>query len=434
MKMNKNFLLILLSIPVVLLSCQQLEPDAFDESSSARISGFLEDIRTTLSAEQYGWTLDYFPGSKYAGLTYALSFTDQKVTACSEVDPTKKETSSFALKTDDGPVLSFDMYNTILHEYATPSSSKYQAKGGDFEFEIRSFDKATKEIVLVGKRSRNQCTLHPLTRSAEEYFAAVKEYEDAINVAAFEGRIGDSLVVGFIDDATRTISISPKEDDSKSVDVRYVVTDNALRLMSPFTYNEVEFTDFVVNSATETVTAGGLSFEKIIPNGYLPFEQLLGRYKLAYTGGSMTVTLEDDGSGKSFNMAGLSPAWKLPIRYNSGRGRLSFNVQQVGGSNTHSYWFCALDASLRSFSWSEDNGMISIVDDETLPDFTLSFQDDGKYEGGSDWSGWVSFYITAFLGAPSIENYDYEALPSEWNFTGGRSYLQGPITIQKIVE
>ena len=68
----------------VLPACQQLEPDAFDKPSSARMSDFLEDIRTTLAAEQYGWTMDYFPGSKYAGVTYALKFTNQEVTACLE--------------------------------------------------------------------------------------------------------------------------------------------------------------------------------------------------------------------------------------------------------------------------------------------------------------------------------------------------------------
>ena len=142
----------------VLPACQQLEPDAFDKPSSTRMSEFLEDIRATLAAEQYGWTMDYFPGSKYAGVTYALKFTNQEVTASLETAPTVTETSSYALKTDDGAVLSFDTYNTVLHAYATPDQKNYQAKGGDFEFEISSFDKEKKEIVLIGKRSRNHCT------------------------------------------------------------------------------------------------------------------------------------------------------------------------------------------------------------------------------------------------------------------------------------
>lgn len=434
MKMRKIYLIIALTALAVLPACQQLEPDAFDKPSSTRMSEFLEEIRSTLTAEQYGWTLDYFPGSKYAGVTYALSFTGQKVTACVETDPSTSVTSTFAMKTDDGPVLSFDTYNKVLHAYATPDASKYQAKGGDFEFEIRSFDREKKEIVMIGKRSRNACTLHPLTKPASEYFAAAKAFEESIELAAFEGAIGDSVVVGFIDDATRTISISPKDDDSQSVNVRYVVTENSLRLMTPLNYNDVEFTEFTYDPSTPAVVASNISFHKIIPAGWLSYESLLGKYSLIYAGGSMNVTMEDDGTGKGFKLAGLASGWKLPIQYNKGRGRISFNVQQIGANSTHTFWFCALDAAIQSFSWSEDNGMYSKVDDPDLPDFTLSFFDDGNYDGGSDWTGWVSFYVTAFKGAPSSDTYDYQALPNDYYFTGGSSYLGGPITMKKKAE
>ena len=57
-----NFISILAFVALVILpACQQLEPDVFDKPSSTRLSEFLEDIRTTLSSEQYGWTLDYYP-------------------------------------------------------------------------------------------------------------------------------------------------------------------------------------------------------------------------------------------------------------------------------------------------------------------------------------------------------------------------------------
>ena len=51
MKTNKLFACIAFALLVVLPACQQLEPDVFDKPSSARLSDFLEDIRTTLAAE-----------------------------------------------------------------------------------------------------------------------------------------------------------------------------------------------------------------------------------------------------------------------------------------------------------------------------------------------------------------------------------------------
>ena len=46
----------------------------------------------------------------------------------------------------------------------------------------------------------------------------------------------------------------------------------------------------------------------------------------------------------------------------------------------------------------------------------------------------MSFYVTAFKGAPSSDTYDYEALPDNFCFTGGSEYLGGPITLQKKAE
>ena len=162
----------------------------------------------------------------YAGVTYALTFSNQKVTACVETDPTVTETSTFALKTDDGPVLSFDTYNTILHAYATPDSRKYQAKGGDFEFEIRSFDKASKVITMIGKRSRNTCTLRPLAKPAADYFAGVKSFESSLAVPAAAATIGGKEIELFIDSGIRSITIGAKGASSDSLQtVRYVLTE-----------------------------------------------------------------------------------------------------------------------------------------------------------------------------------------------------------------
>lgn len=254
---------------VVLPACQPLEPDAFDKPSSARMSDFLEDIRTTLSSEQYGWTMDYFPGSSYAGVTYALRFTDQKVTASLETDPATEVTSTYALKSDDGAVLSFDTYNTVLHAYATPDSRKYQAKGGDFEFEIRSFDKAKKEIVLVGKRSRNTCTLRPLTKPAADYFAGIKSFESSLAVPAAAATIGGKEIELYVDAGIRSITIGEKGAANDSLQtVRYILTESTLRFSDPFKVGDVEFTEWTYDAQNETLSGSGVTFVKFIPPGY----------------------------------------------------------------------------------------------------------------------------------------------------------------------
>lgn len=409
-------------------SCQQFEPEIFDESAAERANSFLADIRETLVAEQYGWTLDYYPKKDFAGTTYALKFTSQQVTAIHESAPSVSETSTYALKYDNASVLSFDTYNSILHKYATPNSEEYQAKGGDFEFEIRGFNKETKEIKLVGKRSRCVCTLRPLKKEAKDYLSVIKGLEPALP-AAFKGTVADSVMVGFLDAGIRTLSFAG-EGSGEYEDVRYVVTDKGIRFMTPFTFNGVTFSEFIPDESGEHFAGGDISFEKVCPEGWISYEKFKGNYTLTHKDGSFQVALEADETGIGFYMTGLSSEWKLPVRYNSGRGILAFNVQRLGGNNTHQFWFCALDAGLNQFTWSTDAGMISEADNADLDEFTITFVNDGKYTSVV----WASFYITAFSGEPSKDSYDSAGLPRSWYFVNGSSYLQGPITIKKIAE
>ena len=186
------------AIALSFTSCLKDQADKFDEPSSARMQAYLENVRDILEyVTDEGWVMDYYPGSAYAGISVALKFTSQEVTAVSEKDPFTEETSTFKLTTDDGPVLSFDTYNKIIHEYATPSSTKYQAKGGDFEFDILKVSE--EEIVLRGKRSRNYCFLHPLDESIEDYLLAVKDMESSISVAAVSTEIDGVEYEGYLE-------------------------------------------------------------------------------------------------------------------------------------------------------------------------------------------------------------------------------------------
>ena len=84
--------------------------------------------------------------------------------------------SLYKMSYDDGPVLSFDTGNEVLHYFATPSGSSknlygesglYQAHKGDFEFIVMSAK--PEEVVLKGKRSGNKILMYPLDESPETF-------------------------------------------------------------------------------------------------------------------------------------------------------------------------------------------------------------------------------------------------------------------------
>ena len=412
---------------VILPACQQLEPDVFDKPSSTRLSEFLEEIRTTLSSEQYGWTLDYYPGSKYSSVTYALSFTDQKVTACVEKQPTETETSTYALNTDDGPVLSFDTYNKILHAYATPDSKKYQAKGGDFEFEIRAFDKENKVITLIGKRSRNTCTLRPLTKPAEEYFAGVKSFERSITVPAAAATIDGKEIELYIDNGIRSITIGEKDAPKDSLQtVRYVLTENTFRFSKPFKVGDVEFSEWTYDPANETLNGSGITFVKFIPAGYITYEQYLGKYTFYYYNASRSfpVQLVEEEAGLSFRMVGFSTYFEPILTFNGGRGRLDWVKQTIGGSGSLEYILAPWDTNAGYLTWLDDVGLVGSVEDNTVEDFVVTFADNGVWEDYKA-SGWLVWSMNGDSSAGAV---------SSWPTATGSYQVPGDLSMQKIKE
>ena len=411
----------------VLPACQQLEPDVFDKPSSARMSEFLEDVRATLAAEQYGWTLDYFPGAKYAGVTYALKFTNQQVTASLETDPTVSETSSYVLKTDDGPVLSFDTYNTVLHAYATPDQKKYQAKGGDFEFEIFSFDKEKKEIVLVGKRSRNHCTLRPLTKPAEDYFAGIKEFEKTLAIPAAAATVDGKEIELYVDSGIRSITIGEKRAEAADQQtVRYILTENTLRFSEPFSLGNVEFDEWTYDAQNETLNGSGVSFVKFIPPGYVTFEEYLGDYTFYYNdgNGNFKVTLVEDEPGRSFKMKGFSNYFEPVLTFDGGRGRLSWVKQTIGGSGSLEYILAPWDSNAGYLTWLDGVGLIGSVEDNSVPDFLVTFADNGVWEDYTA-DAWLVWSMNGDSSAGAV---------SSWPTATGSYQCPGALSMKKIAE
>ena len=142
--MNKKsiFIFMLMALPTLLLtSCLKDQEDKFDEPAAIRMNNYLQNTADLLKGNPNGWVLNYFPDRDqyYGGYVYTLKFDEQDVEARSELaEPEQTFVSKYRLLNDDGPILSFDTYNEVLHFFATPSAGAYEAYDGDFEFIILS--------------------------------------------------------------------------------------------------------------------------------------------------------------------------------------------------------------------------------------------------------------------------------------------------------
>ena len=259
MKANKLFIYLLLALPALFLqSCQTEEENVFDKSYSERMDDFLQKAQETLVASQYGWALDYYPKSNqsYGGVAYTIKFTRDNAIVRYENKPDDGEVKSlYKMKEDDGPVLSFDTYNTFLHTYATPKSGEYRGKEGDFEFVIDSI--GADRIKIHGKRSLNTMYLRKLSGESSEY---MEKLTDLTNLFVFSDVAlnigGKPYTLVITDKNNRQLAIY--DGDKIVAESAYAFTDKGIRLYEPITLNGLQLYDLTLDKATAKFTGTGV--------------------------------------------------------------------------------------------------------------------------------------------------------------------------------
>ncbi|MDE6986146.1 MAG: DUF4302 domain-containing protein, partial [Bacteroides acidifaciens] len=200
MKLNRTLLYILAMLPALLLqSCLKNQEDIFDAPSSIRMQEMLDNTKKILTSSEEGWIFDYYPDRylSYGGFVYTVKFDNQEATVGSELAPGVFESSLYKMTNDNGPVLSFDSYNTLMHFFSTPSSSHYEGYDGDFEFIIME---ATDDLItLRGKRTGNEMYLRRLTKTAADYINAISAVSESLILSSATGTAGTQELICSID-------------------------------------------------------------------------------------------------------------------------------------------------------------------------------------------------------------------------------------------
>lgn len=181
--MRKLFICSILAITALCISCSRDEANLFDQSVAERTQTAMSNASDILTSATNGWEMIVFPTTTTKGYNMIVKFNKNGTCVCAA----KNETTTFgAFKTDstgmwqmipnEGPCLSFDTYNTILHAFSDPilpGQTKGVGMKGDFEFLIL---KATAgEVVLKGKKRATYNLLRPLPENQnwETYFDEV---------------------------------------------------------------------------------------------------------------------------------------------------------------------------------------------------------------------------------------------------------------------
>jgi len=191
MKKNILYICILFSAAVGLTSCAGEEDDIFDKSAAERLNDSRGIYTKLLTDAADGWAIQYYPMldeeaktvSQRGYLMLAKFKTDGTVDVATNYWPewytvddedkvryrhlyNEHNNSLWEIITDNGPVLSFNSYNSVLHYYADPEEyANTEGYGGDYEFSITETEQNSaigQYVLLKGKKTGTYNMLTPL--------------------------------------------------------------------------------------------------------------------------------------------------------------------------------------------------------------------------------------------------------------------------------
>lgn len=418
MKTNRLYVALwgMLLCALTFQSCLKDDDEVFDKNPSERLQQYISEVKRVLMEAEEGWLLEMYPhpSQSYGGYVFVVRFDEEKVYAYSELagDSKMEVESLYKMTDDDGPVLSFDTYNLLLHYLSTPNSNAYQAFQGEFEFVILE---ATHELVtLRGKKTNNIMYMRKMTGKPQPYLDKMELLVQSMVLSGFSGTVGGTQVSGTIDVDYRQISFMP--NGSEPVTMAYVMTDEGLRLYKPIEVAGVTFEEFTVNPETNSLTekgGAGIMFNAVFPKGWRKYADYAGNYTLLFNGKQqVNVTLAPAGDGASYIMSGLNSRFTVTLNYQRSSGSLTWQSQKIGDNGSNEIWLCAWDAGPGQLTWNTAIGMrTEWNEDEQNPVYIWK-----------DYGTWAGYTVNSFIMWQLSKGSSVGQLSSSsWYITGTKS-------------
>ena len=169
--MKAKYLVIIGLLAATFAACSRDEESLFEKPAAIRAQEAIENAFDVLTSHENGWEMAYFPNLETSAKGYnmvvkfnkngnvSVSAKNATTTANKIVTDTA---STWAVKSDYGPILTFDTYNDVFHAFSDP---KGDGAGllGDYEFLIL---KATPELVLLkGKKHSAYTVMRPMKQT-----------------------------------------------------------------------------------------------------------------------------------------------------------------------------------------------------------------------------------------------------------------------------
>ena len=320
-------------VAFALQSCLHDNKELFDKSAAERLDEAASQYKSLLESSGEGWLLQYYAGKDYSngGYTLLLQFKNGKVTAMGDyADPELVATSDYDVLKDQGPVLSFNTYNAVIHPLAEARLGSPEGIQGDYEFAIVQATQDT--LYLCGKRWKNNMLLTRLPKDTnrEEYMLGLLSVREAVSANTFNFILGnDTVAQGKIDATTHRLSVTIGET---VYDMPFCFTSTGIALQQPITLAGKPYQTLTWDEENKRFAEGDFSAAMYLPGSYKPLDFWLGEWTIK-TRHRRKITLTISQDARPNVLKGVlkfnNIDYEIILPYDPATGRIELTLQPV---------------------------------------------------------------------------------------------------------
>ena len=395
--MNKIlYSILILGTALSMQSCLHDEDEVFDTSADQRLQQAVSTNREVLESAQNGWVMHYYTGRNYTGGGYSLlmKFKDGKAQIASDNTGSEVATSSYTITKEQGPVLAFDTYNTVMHSFSAVSISDVDGDQGDDEFIIQKISQDKDTIWVEGHKWGNkmEMTRLPEGTSWQNYLNSLSKIKDDMwySYKVMNGQ--DSLAQVMLNPDTRRITVT---NGTTTYSSPYYVTPTGIGFPSQVILGKDKTKKLTWNATDSLMTVDGSSEQLrfFAPEGWHPIDYYAHNWRFYYNNWKGDLKLfckKISGTKIEGSFTGTDGlTYKVILTYNKAYGSLSWLVQDMedpSGTYDHLQLMAIYsDPSSKSeyITWAPGVGL-----EWKLSNGSFVLADNGKL-GGATVSGFV---------------------------------------------
>ncbi len=264
-------------------SCLHDDTDLFDGKSPAeRMEEAVAESKELLESADNGWTMHFYYGQEYSGggFTYLCKFSDGKANVSGDlfspgydvVSPSTVARSSYNVTEEQGPVLTFDTDNAVIHYLAQAYQDDISGDEGDYEFIIM---RTTQDIIyLKGKKWGNKMVM---TRNGSDlnwqnYLENIHKVVNSMSYFYDITKNGEKIGKATLDAQSRHAVIVVGND---SIDRAFYMTEEGIHFQSEVKTEEFAVNDLKWNDSDKSMTsdeASSIVFKGYVPDFYMTYK------------------------------------------------------------------------------------------------------------------------------------------------------------------